>query len=117
MSKPLRLLLLIIGTLTFGLAAYALGLWDLLTSQENIEKHPPELDALRADILEQVHLEPSIEANGALGAKLRSTQVVVTFDFVPTTADKRELEQRTRQIVQRHVPTATSVHVELRERR
>jgi hypothetical protein len=117
MSKPLRLLLLIIGTLTFGLAAYALGAWDLVTSQENLEKHPPELDALKADILEKVHLEPTLEANGELGAKLRSTHVVVTFDFVPTMADKKELEQRTRQIVQKHVPTATSIQVELRERR
>jgi hypothetical protein len=116
MSQPLKLAVLIVGTLTLVLIAYASGVFELVTRQQNMERHPPELDALRAAILAETHLEPSLEADGEVGQKLRASHVVVTFDFVPTNADKKELEAQTRTIVQKYMPQATAIRVEMRER-
>ena len=46
MSQPLKLAVLIVGTLTLVLAAYASGVFELITRQQNMERHPPELDGL-----------------------------------------------------------------------
>jgi hypothetical protein len=116
MSQPLKLAMLIVGVLTLTLIAYASGVFELVTRQQNMERHPPELDALRADLLAEVHLEPEIDADGEIGKKLSATHVVVTYDFVPTNADKKDLEAQTKKIVQKYMPNATVIRVELRER-
>jgi hypothetical protein len=114
MSRTARVIVFFARLTPAVIVFFESGLYDSMTRSENMERFPPELDPLRAEILQQLHLEPIIEAEGDVGAKLRAKYVVVTYAFLPPDVDQKELEASTKTIVKKYIPTAESIRVQLK---
>jgi len=114
MNRTARVIVFFVCLTAAIVVFFESGLYDSITHSENMERFPPELDPLRAEILKELHFEPIIEAEGDVGAKLRAKYVVVTYAFLPNDVDQKDLEAATKTIVKKYIPTAESIRVQLK---
>lgn len=79
---------------------------------QNLARRPPQLDALRKDVLKQTHLEAEfIVDSSLLGEPQLDGKVAVVFPHVPPTVDKAELERTVRALVKEQLPLAKELDV------
>lgn len=98
--KALLICVLVAGLGVGGWFVY--GFFDA----ENLARRPPELDALRTEILKGTRLEANLQQVD-VGARLN-----IVFPHVPAKADKAEIERTARALVKKHLPTVREVDVQ-----
>lgn len=91
------------------LAGAGAGGWYLLKN-ENLERRPPEFDALRLAILKETHLEADLKLKPP--SATQGEVHLVVFPHVPARADKTEIERVVRALVKQHLPKAKEVDVQ-----
>jgi hypothetical protein len=104
--KPLGLVALI--------ALLAAGGWYTykFLVPENLARRPPQIDALRAAILKDTHLEPDIQVKQFNDEVDLSARMNIVFPHVPAAANKEEIERSVRLLVKEHLPAAREVDVQ-----
>ena len=107
--KAFRIIGLIALAIVVLLAAGLLFYW---LYPQNLSRRPPELDALRTDVLKQTHIEAEfITDNTFFGEPILEGHVQVLFPHVPPAVDKAEIERVARALVKEHLPHSTEVDV------
>ena len=97
--------LLVVVLLAAGAAAY-------FFYPQNLARRPPELDALRKEVLKVTHLEADfVVPTSPLGEPQLDGTVSVVFPHVPPTADKGEIEKVVRAMVKERLPLAKELDV------
>ena len=96
------------------IASVGLGGWLVygFLSPANLSRRPAQLDALRAAILKETHLEADIRGVQSRDQVDLTARVNVIFPHVPQKADKPMIERTVRALVKDHLPGAAEIDVQ-----